>query len=54
MASTANPELTSWVEVPGGRLAYEITTGASEPVLAVHGVSSHRRLWLWLQAADPG
>ena len=53
MASTANPELTSWVEVPGGRLAYEITTGASEPVLAVHGVSSHRRLWLWLQAADP-
>ena len=53
MESTANPERTSWVEVPGGRLAYEITAGSSEPVLAVHGVSSHRRLWLWLQAADP-
>ena len=27
MASTVNPELPSWVEVPGGRLAYEITAG---------------------------
>jgi pimeloyl-ACP methyl ester carboxylesterase len=54
MASTANPEQTSWVEVPGGRLAYEITAGSSEPVLVVHGVSSHRRLWLWLHATDPG
>ena len=23
-------------------------------MLVVHGVSSHRRLWLWLHAADPG
>jgi pimeloyl-ACP methyl ester carboxylesterase len=41
------------VAVPGGRLAYEILAGSSRPVLAVHGISSHRRLWLWLRQAAP-
>jgi pimeloyl-ACP methyl ester carboxylesterase len=39
--------------VPGGALAYEVITGTSEPVLAVHGISSHRRLWAWLHAEAP-
>jgi pimeloyl-ACP methyl ester carboxylesterase len=42
------------VEVPGGRLAVETFTSGAEPVLAVHGVSSQRRLWNWVRAADPG
>ena len=42
------------MEVPGGRLAVERFTAGTEPVLTIHGVSSQRRLWNWLQAADPG
>jgi pimeloyl-ACP methyl ester carboxylesterase len=42
------------VEVPGGRLAVETFTPGTEPVLAIHGISSQRRLWNWLRAADPG
>src|SRR5579859_4792450 len=42
------------VAVPGGRLAVETHPSATEPVLALHGVSSQRRLWNWLRAADPG
>jgi pimeloyl-ACP methyl ester carboxylesterase len=42
------------VEVPGGQLAVETHPSGTEPVLAVHGVSSQRRLWNWLRAADPG
>ncbi len=42
------------MEVPGGRLAVERFTSGREPVLAIHGVSSQRRLWNWLRAADPG
>jgi pimeloyl-ACP methyl ester carboxylesterase len=42
------------VEVPGGRLAVETFISGTEPVLAIHGVSSQRRLWNWLRAADPG
>jgi pimeloyl-ACP methyl ester carboxylesterase len=42
------------VEVPGGRLAVETFTSGTEPVLAIHGISSQRRLWNWLRAADPG
>jgi len=42
------------VDVPGGRLAAETFTSGTEPVLAVHGVSSQRRLWNWLRAAAPG
>lgn len=28
--------------------------GSTDPVLAVHGISSTRRLWDWLRAEDPG
>lgn len=41
------------VAVPGGALAYEVFPGTSEPVLAIHGISSHRRLWSWLVAEAP-
>jgi pimeloyl-ACP methyl ester carboxylesterase len=41
------------VPVPGGALAVEEHTGSTEPVLAVHGISSTRRLWDWLRAEDP-
>jgi len=43
-----------FVPVPGGSLAVEVLTSATEPVLAIHGISSQRRLWNWLTAADPG
>jgi len=42
------------VEVPGGSLAVEMFSSGSEPVLAIHGISSQRRLWSWLRAAEPG
>jgi hypothetical protein len=38
------------VHVPGGRLAVEMFRSGSEPVLAIHGISSQRKLWNWLQA----
>jgi pimeloyl-ACP methyl ester carboxylesterase len=41
------------VAIPGGDLAYEVLDGTSEPVLAIHGISSHRRLWSWLHAEAP-
>lgn len=41
------------VPVTGGRLAVEVTAGTSSPVLAVHGISSTRRLWDWLRAEAP-
>ncbi len=41
------------VEVPGGTLAVSVFTSGTEPVLAVHGISSQRRLWNWLRAAAP-
>lgn len=41
------------IAVPGGRLAVEVVTGATEPVLAVHGISSQRRLWDWLRLEAP-
>jgi hypothetical protein len=41
------------VPVPGGPLAYEVIPGTTEPVLAIHGVSSQRRLWNWLHAEAP-
>lgn len=41
------------VAVPGGDLAYEVYAGRTEPVLAIHGISSHRRLWSWLHAEAP-
>ena len=42
------------VDVPGGLLAVETFTSDTEPVLAIHGISSQRRLWNWLRAAEPG
>lgn len=52
MASTltAGP---SRVAVPGGDLAYDVLPGQTAPVLAVHGISSTRRLWSWVHAAAP-
>jgi pimeloyl-ACP methyl ester carboxylesterase len=45
------------VAVPGGALAVEYVTagtGSAGPVLAIHGISSQRKLWNWLRAARPG
>src|ERR1700760_4613934 len=45
------------VDVPGGAVAVEQVTagtGSRGPVLAIHGISSQRKLWNWLRAADPG
>lgn len=41
------------VEVAGGALAVTTYDGSSEPVLAIHGVSSNSRLWNWLHAEAP-
>jgi pimeloyl-ACP methyl ester carboxylesterase len=41
------------VDVPGGALAVEHVAGRTNPVLAVHGISSQRKLWNWLRAARP-
>ncbi len=41
------------VPVLGGDLGFEVYPGTTEPVLAVHGISSHRRLWNWLRAESP-
>lgn len=41
------------VPVPGGTLTVEVLPGSTEPVLAVHGISSTRRLWDWLRAEAP-
>ncbi|MGW4486704.1 alpha/beta fold hydrolase [Amycolatopsis sp. NPDC004368] len=44
---------TTTVPVDGGALAVEVVAGTSAPVLAVHGVTSNRRLWNWLRAEAP-
>lgn len=41
------------VAVDGGELVVEVLPGSSDPVLAVHGLSSQRKLWNWLRAAAP-
>jgi pimeloyl-ACP methyl ester carboxylesterase len=51
--TTTSPSEVGSVAVPGGDLAYEVLAGTSEPVLAIHGISSHRRLWSWLHAEAP-
>jgi pimeloyl-ACP methyl ester carboxylesterase len=53
MASAHEPGEVTWVEVPGGRLAVETFRSDTEPVLAIHGISSQRKLWNWLRAAAP-
>jgi len=42
------------VSVPGGELAVEAYGGTTEPVLAIHGISSTRMLWSWLREELPG
>jgi pimeloyl-ACP methyl ester carboxylesterase len=54
MKTTQSPARVSGVTVPGGALAVEQFASVTEPVLAIHGVSSQRRLWNWLRAAEPG
>lgn len=44
---------TTHVAVDGGALVVEQLPGSSEPVLAIHGISSQRRLWNWLRAEAP-
>jgi pimeloyl-ACP methyl ester carboxylesterase len=34
-------------------LEVELVPGSTEPVLAIHGLSSNRRLWNWLRAEAP-
>lgn len=51
--TTTSAAQVGTVRVPGGDLAYEVLAGTTEPVLAIHGVSSHRRLWAWLHAEAP-
>lgn len=41
------------VPVVGGELAVEVSEAVTAPVLAVHGISSQRRLWDWLRAEAP-
>jgi pimeloyl-ACP methyl ester carboxylesterase len=41
------------VPVTGGVLEVELHRGQSAPVLAVHGISSQRRLWDWLRQEAP-
>jgi pimeloyl-ACP methyl ester carboxylesterase len=45
--------MTAHVDVAGGSLAVTLLPGNSEPVLAIHGISSQRRLWNWLRAEAP-
>jgi pimeloyl-ACP methyl ester carboxylesterase len=41
------------VPVPRGALVVDEPTGSTAPVLAIHGVSSQRRLWDWVRRAAP-
>jgi pimeloyl-ACP methyl ester carboxylesterase len=41
------------IAVPGGALTIEVTKSETEPVLAIHGISSQRKLWNWLHATAP-
>lgn len=41
------------VPVEGGSLAYEVMGDGPVPVVCVHGISSQRRLWLWLERVAP-
>ena len=54
MHTTANGNEVTAVAVPGGALAVELTGSGPEPVLAIHGISSQRKLWNWLHAVAPG
>ncbi len=53
LVASAPDSTTVRVPVRGGDLAVEVVAGTTEPVLAVHGISSHRRLWDWLRVESP-
>ena len=44
-----------WVSVPyrSSPLSVTVRAAASPPVLAIHGISSHSRLWKWLLISAP-
>ena len=41
------------IAVAGGTLTVEVARSATNPVLAIHGISSQRKLWNWLRATAP-
>lgn len=52
--------MTKWLppgpgraSVDGGELAFEVLPGSTAPVLAIHGISSQRKLWNWLHRVSP-
>jgi len=51
--SEASTEVIA-VGVPGGSLAVEHVIAGGGPLLAIHGISSQRKLWNWLRAQRPG
>jgi pimeloyl-ACP methyl ester carboxylesterase len=53
MTQTAPRPGVDRAPVDGGRLAFEVLPGTTVPVLAIHGISSQRKLWSWLRAAAP-
>jgi pimeloyl-ACP methyl ester carboxylesterase len=44
---------TAQVPVTGGTLAVELCETSSSPILAIHGISSQRKLFNWISACDP-
>jgi pimeloyl-ACP methyl ester carboxylesterase len=53
MTTTSLPAGAGTAAVPGGDLAFAVHPGSTHPVLAIHGVSSQRKLWAWLRAQAP-
>jgi len=53
VAEDAPRHRTSGYAVAGGILAHETFDGPSRPILALHGISSTRKLWLWLHDVAP-
>ena len=51
--TTRLPSGTGHAPVDGGELAYEVLPGSTPPVLAIHGISSQRKLWNWLHHVSP-
>jgi pimeloyl-ACP methyl ester carboxylesterase len=41
------------IAVPGGTLTAGVISAGTDPVLAIHGISSQRKLWNWLRVAAP-
>jgi pimeloyl-ACP methyl ester carboxylesterase len=49
----ASQTITASVPVTGGTLKVELASGATTPVLAIHGLARQRRQWDWLRALRP-